>query len=32
MPYNLLATIAENFGVGNMKRNDAIARLYWFMR
>lgn len=30
--YNLLATIEDNFGVGNMKRNDAIARPYWFMR
>lgn len=30
--YNLLATIEDNFGVGNLKRNDAIARPYWFMR
>lgn len=30
--FNLLATIEENFGVGNMKRNDAIAKPYWFIR
>lgn len=30
--YNLLATVEDNFGVGNMKRNDAIARPYWFLR
>jgi len=30
--YNLLASIEDNFGIGNMKRNDAIARPYWFLR
>ena len=30
--YNLLATIEENFDIGNMKRNDAIAQPYWFVR
>lgn len=30
--FNLLATIEENFGIGNLKRNDAIAKPYWFLR
>ncbi|MFK7947664.1 MAG: alkaline phosphatase family protein [Saprospiraceae bacterium] len=30
--YNLLATVEQNFGIGNMKRNDAIAQPYWFLR
>lgn len=30
--FNLLATVEDNFGIGNMKRNDAIARPYWFLR
>lgn len=30
--YNLLASVESNFGLGNMKRNDAIARPYWFLR
>jgi len=29
--YNLLASVEDNFGIGNMKRNDAIARPYWFL-
>lgn len=30
--FNLLASIEDNFGIGNMKRNDAIAKPYWFLR
>ncbi|MGB1242161.1 MAG: alkaline phosphatase family protein, partial [Chitinophagales bacterium] len=30
--FNLLASVEDNFGIGNMKRNDAIARPYWFLR
>ena len=30
--YNLLRSIEDNFGLGTLKRKDAIARPYWFLR
>ena len=30
--YNLLRSIEDNFGIGTLKRNDAVARPYWFLR
>ena len=30
--YSLLRTIEDNFGLGSLKRHDAIARPYWFLR
>ena len=30
--YNLLRSIEDNFGLGSMKRHDAMARPYWFLR
>lgn len=30
--YNLLASIEDNFGLGTLKRKDAIAKPYWFLR
>ena len=30
--YNLLRSVEENFGLGTLKRKDAIARPYWFLR
>jgi hypothetical protein len=30
--YNLLRSIEVNFGLGTLKRNDAIAQPYWFLR
>ena len=29
--YNLLRSIEENFGLGSLKRHDAMARPYWFL-
>ena len=34
-PYNhfsLLRSVEENFGLGTLKRNDAAATPYWFLR
>ncbi|MEO1259062.1 MAG: alkaline phosphatase family protein [Bacteroidota bacterium] len=30
--YNLLRSVEDNFGLGTLKRKDAIARPYWFLR
>lgn len=30
--YSLLRSIEENFGLGSLKRHDAMARPYWFLR
>lgn len=30
--YTLLRSIEENFGLGSLKRHDAMARPYWFLR
>lgn len=30
--YNMLRSIEDNFGLGTLKRNDAVARPYWFLR
>ena len=30
--YSLLRTIEDNFGIGSLKRHDAMARPYWFLR
>ncbi len=30
--YSLLRTIEDNFGLGSLKRHDAMARPYWFLR
>ena len=29
--YSLLRTIEDNFGLGSLKRHDAMARPYWFL-
>ncbi len=30
--YSLLRSIEDNFGIGSLKRHDAMARPYWFLR
>jgi phosphoesterase family protein len=30
--YSLLRSIEDNFGLGSLRRNDAVARPYWFLR
>lgn len=30
--YTLLRSIEDNFGLGSLKRHDAMARPYWFLR
>ena len=30
--YSLLRTIEDNFGIGSLKRHDAMATPYWFMK
>lgn len=30
--YSLLRSIEDNFGLGSLKRNDAVAAPYWFLR
>ena len=30
--YSLLRSIEDNFGLGSLKRHDAMARPYWFLR
>ena len=30
--YSLLRTVEENFDIGTLKRHDAMARPYWFLR
>ncbi len=30
--YSLLRTIEDNFGLGSLKRHDAMARPYWFLK
>ncbi|MEL7424907.1 MAG: alkaline phosphatase family protein [Bacteroidota bacterium] len=30
--YTLLRSIEDNFGIGSLKRHDAMARPYWFLR
>lgn len=30
--YSLLRTVEDNFGLGTLKRNDAVAQPYWFLR
>lgn len=30
--YSLLRTIEDNFGIGSLKRHDAMARPYWFLK
>jgi hypothetical protein len=30
--YSLLRSIEVNFGLGSLKRNDAVATPYWFLR
>ena len=30
--FNMLRSIEDNFGLGTLKRKDAIARPYWFLR
>lgn len=30
--YSLLRSIEVNFGLGSLKRNDAVAQPYWFLR
>lgn len=30
--YNLLRSVEDNFGLGSLKRNDAVAAPYWFLR
>jgi len=30
--YSLLRSIEDNFGLGSLRRNDATARPYWFVR
>lgn len=29
--YSLLRSVEVNFGLGSLKRNDAVARAYWFL-